>query len=113
MSRENSRLIIVIHYKCNFDAYYKNRLSIQNELIVDRNNYNSYKSRRVIRKAESDKRYILYVAIYVRDMKNFAAMNKVWDAWGEDSYQPARACVQVRIVRPDLRIKLSVIAAKK
>lgn len=64
-------------------------------------------------KAGSDKKHILSVTIYVRDMKDFAAMNEVWDAWVEDGYQPARACVEARIARPELLVEMSVIAAKK
>ncbi len=67
----------------------------------------------LLEKAGSDKKHILSVTIYVRDMKDFAAMNEVWDAWVEDGFQPARACVEARMARPELLIELSVIAAKK
>jgi len=53
------------------------------------------------------------VTIYVRDMKDFAAMNEVWDAWVVDGYQPARACVEARMARPELLVEMSVVAAKK
>ncbi len=66
-----------------------------------------------LEKAGSDKKHILSVTIYVRDMKDFAAMNEVWDAWVEDGHQPARACVEARIARPELLVEMSVIAAKK
>lgn len=64
-------------------------------------------------KAGSDKRNILSVTIYVRDMKDFSAMNEVWDAWVEEGYQPARACVEARMARPELLVEMSVVAAKK
>ncbi len=48
-----------------------------------------------------------------KDMKDFAAMNEVWDAWVTEGHQPARACVEARIARPELLVELSVIAAKK
>ncbi|GAB7085980.1 RidA family protein [Marinifilum fragile] len=67
----------------------------------------------LLEKAGSDKKHILSVTIYVRDMKDFAAMNEVWDAWVEDGYQPARACVEARMARPELLVELSVVAAKK
>lgn len=67
----------------------------------------------LLEKAGSDKKHILSVTIYVRDMKDFAAMNEVWDAWVEDDYQPARACVEARMARPELLVEMSVIAAKK
>lgn len=67
----------------------------------------------LLEKAGSDKKHILSVTIYVRDMKDFAAMNEVWDNWVEDGHQPARACVEARIARPELLVEMSVIAAKK
>ncbi|MBI9033233.1 MAG: RidA family protein [Bacteroidales bacterium] len=66
-----------------------------------------------LEKAGSDKKHILSVTIYIRDMKDFAAMNEVWDAWVVDGFQPARACVEARMARPELLVELSVIAAKK
>ena len=64
-------------------------------------------------KAGSDKKNILSVTIYVRDMKDFAAINEVWDAWVEEGHQPARACVEARMARPELLVEMSVVAAKK
>ncbi|MBT3302874.1 MAG: RidA family protein, partial [Bacteroidetes bacterium] len=64
----------------------------------------------LLEKAGSDKKHILSVTIYVRDMKDFSAMNEVWDAWVEEGHQPARACVEARIARPDLLVEMSVIA---
>lgn len=64
-------------------------------------------------KAGSDKKHILSVTIYIRDMKDFEAMNEVWDSWVEDGYQPARACVEARMARPELLVEMSVTAAKK
>lgn len=67
----------------------------------------------LLEKAGSDKKHILSVTIYVRDMKDFAAMNEVWDTWVEDGFQPARACVEARMARPELLVEMSVVAAKK
>ncbi len=64
-------------------------------------------------KAGSDKKHILSVTVYLRDMKDFAAMNEIWDAWVEDGYQPTRACVEARIARPELLVEMTIIAAKK
>ncbi|NPD45020.1 MULTISPECIES: RidA family protein [unclassified Lentimicrobium] len=64
-------------------------------------------------KAGSDKKHILSVTIYIRDMKDFAAMNEVWDAWVANGYQPARACVEALMARPELLVEMSVVAAKK
>ena len=51
------------------------------------------------------------VTIYVRDMDDFAAMNKVWDTWIADKPKPARACVEAHMARPCVLVELSVTAA--
>ena len=67
----------------------------------------------LLEKAGTDKEHILSVTIYIRDMKDFTAMNEVWDAWVSDGYQPARACVEARMARPELLVEMTVIAATK
>jgi len=61
----------------------------------------------------SDREHLLSATIYVRDMKDFAAMNAVWDAWVPEGYAPARACVEARMARPELLVEISVVAAVK
>jgi enamine deaminase RidA (YjgF/YER057c/UK114 family) len=61
----------------------------------------------------SDREHILSATIYIRDMKDFATMNEVWDAWVIASHAPARACVEARMARPELLVEISVIAAVK
>ena len=63
--------------------------------------------------AGSDKENILSATIYVRDMKDFAGMNEIWDAWVPEGHAPARACVEARMARAELLVEISVIAAKK
>jgi len=63
--------------------------------------------------AGSDKEHILSVTVYIRDMKDFAQMNAVWDAWVPEGHAPARACVEARMARPELLVEVSVIAAEK
>ena len=67
----------------------------------------------LLEKAGSDKTQLLSVTIYIRDMKDFLAMNEVWDAWVADGFQPARACVEARMARPELLVEMSVIAVKR
>jgi len=61
----------------------------------------------------SDKYHILSTTIYVKDMSLFADMNSVWDAWVEDGYEPARACVEAKMARENILVELSVVAALK
>ena len=54
---------------------------------------------------------LLTVTIYLKDMKDFAAMNNVWDAWVADKQKPARACVQAKMARDNILVEFSVIGA--
>ena len=63
--------------------------------------------------AGSDREHLLSATVYVRDMKDFAAMNEVWDAWVPEGHAPARACVEARMARPELLVEISVVAAEK
>ena len=61
----------------------------------------------------SDRESLLSATVYVRDMKDFAEMNAVWDAWVPEGHAPARACVEARMARPELLVEISVVAAVK
>ena len=61
--------------------------------------------------AGSDREHILSATIYLKDMKYFAEMNAVWDAWVIEGASPARACVEASLARPELLVEVSVIAA--
>ncbi|MEK6230689.1 MAG: RidA family protein [Luteolibacter sp.] len=63
--------------------------------------------------AGSDREHMLSATVYVRDMKDFAAMNEVWDAWLPEGHAPARACVEARMARAELLVEISVVAAVK
>jgi enamine deaminase RidA (YjgF/YER057c/UK114 family) len=67
----------------------------------------------LLEKYGSDKRHLLSITIYLRDMKDFSAMNEVWDRWVESGYEPARATVEARLARETLLVEMSVIATKK
>ena len=66
----------------------------------------------LLKDAGSSADKLLMVTIYVRDMNDFAAMNKVWDAWVADKPKPARACVEAHMARPCVLVDLSVTAAQ-
>jgi len=68
---------------------------------------------RLLEQAGSDRGHILSATLYIRDMKDFAAMNEVWDAWVPEGRAPARACVEARMARPELLVEVSVTAAVK
>ncbi|MDR9830214.1 RidA family protein [Vibrio sp. FNV 38] len=66
----------------------------------------------LLKKAGSHRDKLLSVTIYLRDMKDFSAMNEVWDAWVAQGEKPARACVEARMARDVLLVEMSVIAAQ-
>jgi len=67
----------------------------------------------LLNKYGSDKRHILSTTIYVSDMSLFQEMNEVWDAWVEDGFEPARACVEAKMARESILVELTVTAALK
>ena len=67
----------------------------------------------LLKQAGSDRKHILSATLYIKEMKDFAEMNKVWDAWVIEGYSPARACVEASLARPELLVEVSVIAAVK
>lgn len=65
----------------------------------------------LLAQAGSDKTRILRAQIYLRDIADFAGMNRVWDAWVAPGHTPARATVQAALARPEWRIEIVVTAA--
>ena len=65
----------------------------------------------LLKRAGSDREHILSATIYIKDMKYFAEMNEVWDAWVIEGHSPARACVEASLARAELLVEVSVIAA--
>lgn len=65
----------------------------------------------LLAKAGSSRKHLLSATIYLRDIKDFAAMNEIWDAWVPEGQAPARACVEARLARPNLLVEISVTAA--
>lgn len=66
----------------------------------------------LLAEAGSDKTRILQTVIWLADMKDFAEMNAVWDAWVPEGHAPARACGEAKLAREDFLVELIVTAAK-
>jgi enamine deaminase RidA (YjgF/YER057c/UK114 family) len=62
--------------------------------------------------AGSEKSKILSATIYLSDIATFAEMNSVWDVWVDKDNPPARATVEAKLVTPDYKVEIAVIAAK-
>ncbi len=65
----------------------------------------------VLAKAGSDKTKILSVNIWLTDIKTFAEMNAVWDAWVAEGHTPARATVEAKLAAAPYNVEIGCIAA--
>lgn len=65
----------------------------------------------LLAKGGSDKTKILTATIWLSDISDFAAMNKVWDAWVVPGQTPARATVEARLNDPNMKVEIMVVAA--
>lgn len=59
----------------------------------------------------SDKTRVLQTTIWLADMKDFAEMNDVWDAWIPQGSAPARACGEAKLAKPEFTVEIIVVAA--
>ncbi len=62
--------------------------------------------------AGSDKTKILTATIWLADMKDFPAMNTMWDPWVPQGATPARACVESKLATPAYKVEIRVVAAR-
>ncbi len=60
--------------------------------------------------AGTDKYRILTATVWLADIRDFDAMNSVWDAWVPRDNPPARACVESRLARPEIKVEIQVVA---
>jgi enamine deaminase RidA (YjgF/YER057c/UK114 family) len=65
----------------------------------------------LLAEVKSDKSRLLQVMIFLKDMKDFAAMNAVWAKWVVPGQTPPRATVQALMATPDYLVEVKVIAA--
>lgn len=66
----------------------------------------------LLAEAGSEKAKILSATIYLADISTFAEMNSVWDVWVDKANPPARATVEAKLVTPDYKVEIAVIAAR-
>ena len=68
---------------------------------------------RLLAESGSDKTCILSCQIYIKDMKDFAGMNAVWDDWVPSGHTPPRATVESRLANPEVLVEIVIIAAQR
>ncbi|WP_334459692.1 RidA family protein [Acinetobacter soli] len=68
---------------------------------------------RFLADAGTDKRHILSVMIFLKDIeRDYAAINAVWDAWCADMQALPRTCVEAKMYHPDVLVEMTVTAVK-
>lgn len=67
---------------------------------------------RVLELAGGSKSTILSVTVWLADMKDFAEMNAVYDAWVDPENKPARAAGEAKLATPDYLVEFIVVAAR-
>jgi len=66
---------------------------------------------KLLAKVGSDKTKILSAQIFLPDMKDFAAMNAVWEKWVVAGQTPARATVEAKLANPAYKVEIMCVAA--
>ena len=65
----------------------------------------------LLAQAGSDKSKLLTATIWITDMRYFAEMNEVWDAWIDPANPPCRACVETNLAATHFNVEIMVVAA--
>ena len=60
----------------------------------------------------TDKTRLLQAQIWLKDIRDRDAMNKVWVAWLPQGGAPARACVEANMADPRILVEVMVTACK-
>ena len=66
----------------------------------------------LLARAGTDKTKLLTAHIWLKDIRDWARMNEVWDAWIVPGKAPARATVEGNMAQPDLLVEIMIQAAK-
>ncbi|QLB15189.1 hypothetical protein A6B39_06835 [Mannheimia granulomatis] len=61
--------------------------------------------------ANTDKSKILMATVYLRDMADYAEMNRAWDEWVAENNAPPRAAVEAKLANPNWKVEIVVTAA--
>jgi enamine deaminase RidA (YjgF/YER057c/UK114 family) len=65
----------------------------------------------LLAEAGSEKSKLISITVFLSNIADFDAMNRIYDAWVDQANPPTRACVEARLADPDLRVEMIAIAA--
>lgn len=60
----------------------------------------------------TDNTRLLQAQIWLKDIKDRDALNKIWSAWLPENAAPARACVQAVMADPRILVEIMVVTTK-
>jgi enamine deaminase RidA (YjgF/YER057c/UK114 family) len=66
---------------------------------------------RVLTLAGTDRSRLVWVQVWLADIGNFEAMNRVWEKWVPADAKPARATVGAQLAGPGLAVEIAAVAA--
>jgi enamine deaminase RidA (YjgF/YER057c/UK114 family) len=58
----------------------------------------------------SDKSRIAHITIWLSHLLHFDEVTEVWNAWVDPAHPPVRACGQVDLADPNLKVEMIVVA---
>lgn len=81
------------------------------ESVTDQTKTVLAKIDQLLAEAGTSKSRLLQATIWLADMKDFAAMNAVWDGWVDPENTPARATGESKLATPEHLVEIIVVAA--
>ena len=67
---------------------------------------------KLLKQSGTDKSKILTATVRLTDIRDYDAMNGVWDTWVSPGNAPARVCVEEKLSMLDFFVAIAVVAAQ-
>ncbi len=64
----------------------------------------------ILQEAGANWEHVVKTSVFLKDLKNFAAMNDIYSKYFDPSTAPARACVEVSRLPKDVLVEIECIA---
>jgi enamine deaminase RidA (YjgF/YER057c/UK114 family) len=97
--------------KHNGVAYLCGQVGVRGDSITEQTEECIRRVDALLKQAGSSPKQILQAIIWLSDMKDFDAMNQVWDNWVPEGYAPARACGEAKLASSELLVEITITAA--
>ena len=101
---------IVIH---NDTIYLAGQVGNPGEGVAEQTKTSLSSVESLLNEVGSDKTRILQTTIWLDNMADFAEMNEIWDDWITPGTAPTRACGEAKLAKPEYKVEVIVVAARK